>query len=146
MYAVLLMHACRRKGDHSDPDWLLQLELSRRVSAAHRAAEQCLMKANVALRTQQEVLKALTHMVHVLPTASQVCAELTHVCSSSGTILWVREGSTIGLGGVMEHYRMAPGSHVPVCPCIIHASDVLPVDHRVMDNKAMKHVQTAVNE
>ena len=84
MYIVLSMHACRRKGDHSDPDWLLQLELSRRVSAAHRAAEQCLMKANFALRTQGEVLKALTHMVHVLPTASQVCAVLAHVCSRLG--------------------------------------------------------------
>ena len=66
------MHVCRRKGDHGDPDWLVQLELSRRVSAAHRAAEQCLMKANNALRTLQEVLKALTHMVYVLPTAGQV--------------------------------------------------------------------------
>lgn len=70
------MHACRRKGDHGDPEWLLQLELSRRVSAAHRAAEQCLMKANVALRTQGEVFKALTRMVHVLPTANQVGARL----------------------------------------------------------------------
>lgn len=70
------MHACRRKGDHGDPEWLLQLELSRRVSAAHHAAEQCLMKANVALRTQGEVFKALTHMLHVLPTANQVGAPL----------------------------------------------------------------------
>lgn len=66
----------RRKGDQSDPDWLVQLELSRRVSAAHRAAEQCLVKANNALRTLEEVLKALTHMVYVLPTASQVWPQL----------------------------------------------------------------------
>ena len=34
------------------------------------------MKANVALRTQGEVFKALTRMVHVLPTANQVGARL----------------------------------------------------------------------
>lgn len=100
MYTVLPMHVCRRKGDHSDPDWLLQLELSRRVSAAHHAAEQCLMKANVALRTQGEVLKALTHMVHVLPTASQVCAAFAHVCSSLG------EGA-LGIHGQVARCRGA---------------------------------------
>ena len=69
----MLVHMCRRKSDQSDPDWLVQLELSRRVSAAHRAAEQCLMKANNALRTLEEVLKALTHMAYVLPSTNQVC-------------------------------------------------------------------------
>ncbi len=68
--------AFRRKSDQSDPDWLVQLELSRRVSAAHKAAEQCLTKANRALHTLEEVLRALTHMVNVLPTYNQVCCLL----------------------------------------------------------------------
>lgn len=35
------------------------------------------MKANNALRTFEEVLKALSHMVYVLPNAGQVCSHLT---------------------------------------------------------------------
>ncbi|KAA6426509.1 MAG: hypothetical protein FRX49_03619 [Trebouxia sp. A1-2] len=67
----LLIGRLRRKSNQSDPDWLVQLELSRRVSAAHKAAEQCLTKANRALHTLDEVLRALTHMVNVLPTYNQ---------------------------------------------------------------------------
>ena len=63
---------CRRKSDQSDPDWLVQLGLSRRVTAAHHAAEQHLAKANRAMRTLEEVFRALTHIVNVLPSASQV--------------------------------------------------------------------------
>ena len=37
------------------------------------------MKANNALRTFEEVLKALTHMVYVVPNAGEVCSGLvTH--------------------------------------------------------------------
>ena len=69
---LLLMDICRRKSDQSDPDWLVQMELSRRVSAAHHAAEQCLTKANRALHTLEKALRALTHMVYVLPCPNRV--------------------------------------------------------------------------
>ena len=72
MQLELVVNARRRKSDQSDPDWLVQLELSRRVSAAHRAAEQCLTRANRAMHTLEEVLRALTHMVNVLPITSRV--------------------------------------------------------------------------
>ncbi|DBB02415.1 TPA: Outer dynein arm protein 1 [Trebouxia sp. C0006] len=81
----LLIGRLRRKSDQSDPDWLVQLELSRRVSAAHKAAEQCLTKANRALHTLEEVLRALTHLVNVLPTYNQG-DEYDHASAETSTV------------------------------------------------------------
>ncbi|KAL3130935.1 Outer dynein arm protein 1 [Trebouxia sp. C0009 RCD-2024] len=102
----------RRKGDQSDPDWLVQLELSRRVSAAHRAAEQCLVKANNAMRTLEEVLKALTHMVYVLPTAGQGDEQDDHeTCAVTEDNLTERLASIEQRSmGILVQYSSLPSS------------------------------------